>query len=216
MRFLIPVLAFAVLVFASSEISGTSSGSGFVFPETDDVIDTYAYDPDTVCSTIPASFNDYRVVDDFLHDQPVSIGSFTYWGVSTASAPSELELMYFEDNAGVPGDEVFQTSYSVSSQATGYTYGMYSVYVAVMTLPTSLFIPANTTAWLGFHRVGDNWYTALGPAVVGSEAYRTQGAGYNWVPVSSNPDIGAADLFKIIEGTVSLERSTWAGIKHLF
>ncbi len=212
MRFLMPVLALAVIAFAAPQISGTSSGSGVFIPETDDIFDSYVYDA-TVCSSIPASFGDYRVVDDFQNSSDVTIGSFIYWGLTTGAVPTSLNLMCFENNAGMPGTEVFQTSYPITTGPSGFLYAGYTVYTTTMV--ASVPVPANTPHWFGFHRPDANtWYVGIGPIVTGFEAHRTLAAGYAWQPMSSS--IQAADLFKVIEGTVSLDRSTWAGIKNLF
>jgi len=211
MKFLVLVFVIAGVAFASSSLSGTSAGSGIWFPETDDVLDTYAYGDD-VCGTIPASFGDYRVVDDFQTAKGATISSFTYWGLSTGAIPTSLNLMQFADDSGAPGTEVFQTDYSIVSTNSGFTYAGYVVYKCDMAVSLPL---ATGTYWFGFHRPGaTNWYVGIGPTVTGYEAYRTLAAGYVWEAISVS--IEAADLFKIVEGATALERTTWGSIKNLF
>lgn len=212
MKFLILAVV-AGLAFGSADLSGVSTGIGTQFPETDDYIDSYAYDA-TVCSSIPASFGDYRVVDDFT---PVVDGAdivkFIYWGLSTATTPTSLNLMWFADASGTPGTEVSQTPYSITTGASGFEYAGYTVWTTEMVVNIT---GVEGTNWFGFHRpTADTWYVGIGPIVTGYEAHRTLAAGYAWQPMSSS--IEAADLFKIIEGTVTaLDRSTWGGIKVLF
>ena len=203
----------AVIAMASPQLRGVTGGSGQFIPETDDQFDSYIYGPDAV-TTIPASFGDYRVVDDFVTASPVEITSFVYWGVTTGSVPTALNIMCFENNAGVPGTEVFQTSNPITTANSGYTFAGYIVWQATMAV--SIDVPTGTR-WFGFHRPeATNWYVGLGTNVTNSEAYRTTVAGYSWVPVSSDPAIGEADLYKIIQGNTALTRDTWAGIKNLF
>jgi hypothetical protein len=212
-KYLALILLVSVAAMASPSLRGVSEGSGSFFPETDDTFDSYVYDT-SVCSSIPASFGDYRVVDDFVYAAgDVTISSFIYWGLTTAAVPTTLNLMCFENNAGMPGTELFQTSNAVTTAASGFTYAGYTVYVT--TMPVSVDVPINTTRWFGFHRPDSNtWYVGIGPVVTGFEAHRTEAAGYSWAPMSSS--IAAADLYKVVTGTVSLERTTWAGVKSLF
>ena len=90
------------------------------------------------------------------------------------------------------------------------------IYIAVIDLTSDEpVVPIGTTMWLGSHRNdGSNWYPLFGTIVTGSEAYRTVAAGWAWAPLSSS--LVAGDLFKVIDGTVSLNRTTWAGIKNMF
>jgi hypothetical protein len=212
-KYLALLLLISVAAMASPSLRGVSEGFGS-FPETDDTFDSYVYGED-VCSTIPASFGDYRVVDDFVVSANLTVQSFVYWGVTTSSAPTTLNIMAFQDNSGVPGTEIFQTSNPVTTVASGFTFAGYTVWTTTMNVSIDM---TPGTYWLGFHRPdATNWYVGLGTTVTGSEAYRTTVAGYSWVPCSSDPTIGPADLFKVISGEyTSLTRSTWAGVKSLF
>lgn len=213
MKYLALCLVLSFAVMASPQLRGVSEGTGSFFPETDDTFDSYVYGPD-VCTTIPASFGDYRVVDDFVTAVDVTFGSFVYWGVTTAAVPTTLNIMCFENNAGVPGTEVFQTNNPITTAASGFTFAGYTVWTSTMNVS---FAMSAGTRWFGFHRPdANNWYVGLGTTVTGSQAYRTTVAGYAWVPVSTDPAIGPADLFKVISGTTALTRTTWAGVKVLF
>jgi hypothetical protein len=214
MKYLLTLLFVAGLAVASSpELTGQLSGTGFGFPGTDDYLETYAYNAASALQTIPASFTDYRVVDDFVPAAGVNVTKWTNWFVTTAATPTTLNLMCFANNAGTPGTEVYQTPHAVTCVNSGFLFGSYVIYKAEMVLSQAF---TAGTWWVGMHRVdGNNWYPNLGTVVTGSQAYRTQAAGYTWEPCSSS--IGAADVFKIVEGIVtSLDRTTWGGIKNLF
>jgi hypothetical protein len=212
MKFYVLMLLVAGFAVAQPEISGSFGGGGGGYPGTDDILDTYTYGS-TVLSNIPASFTDYRVVDDFTPALGGSFTKFSYWYVTTAANPTALELMYFPDAAGVPsGTPGFQTSYAVTTSNSGFLFGSYAVWYAQMNV--SLPFTAGKQ-WYGFHRNdGNNWYVAVGTVVTNVQAYRTLAAGYAWEPCSSS--IGACDMFKLIEGATALGRDTWAGIKTQF
>ncbi len=219
MKFLVVLLAVAALGFASDTLTGHSGGVGYALPETDDTLDTYAYNDGEVFSSIPASFTDYAVVDDYTAavDADAILETYTCWAVTTASAPTALELLVVEDASGAPsGAPVSQVSYTTAAASSGFTFGSYDVLIAVMDLTSDEpVIPIGTTMWLGSHRNdGSNWYPACGTTVTGSEAYRTVAAGWAWQTISASLQSG--DLFKVIDGTVSLNRTTWAGIKNMF
>ena len=217
MKYLLTLLFVAGLAVASAppELSGALSGTGFGFPGTDDYLETYAYNAASGCTTIPASFTDYRVVDDFVRTSAVNVTKWTNWFVTTASTPANLNLMCFANNAGAPGTEVYQTPHAVTCVNSGFLFGSYVIYKAEMVL-TQAFTAG--TWWVGMHRVdGSSWYPNLGTVLTGSQAYRTVAAGYAWQTVGTDPAIGPADVFKIVEGVVtSLDRTTWGGIKNLF
>ncbi len=212
--FAIVGMAFASSTLDSPTMEGVSGGEGGYFPGTDDYFESYIYDA-TVCSSIPASANDYRVVDDFQPTVDVTMTQFSYYGITTGATPSALELMYFANNAGAPGDEVSQTSYPVTTTNTGFTFAGYIVWKADMVVDLDL---SAGIYWFGFHRNdgGDNWFVGIGPCITGYEAYRTLAAGYTWAPMSAS--IQGADLFKELQGTPqgALLQSTWAGIKTQF
>ncbi len=81
MRFYIILLAIVAMAFASSTITGELSGSAtFILPATDNLLDSYAFDPGTAfAASIPASFTDYAVVDDFTAGSGASIDTYTCW-----------------------------------------------------------------------------------------------------------------------------------------
>mgnify|MGYP001179296563 CR=1 FL=1 len=212
MKLFVVLLAVAGLAFASGTISGRPGGEcGFVIPETDDIIDSYAFNQAEQMGTIGASFDDYATIDDF--DYATTLNSYTCWAVTTGSTPTALELLVVEDASGVPsGAPTSQTSYSVTPVNSGYTYGSYPIWIAEIVTTDN---PTVDNVWLGSHRAdGVSWYPVGGLTVTGSEGYRTQAAGWSWEPFSGSLEAG--DLFKIVDGTSSLSRSTWAGIKNMF
>jgi hypothetical protein len=210
----IPILLFVVglAVADPPELTGEPGGTGFGFPATDWILDTYAYSQSSSCTTIPASFTDYRVVDDFVRTSSCYVTGITNWFVTVHYTPTSLNIMCFANDDGMPGTEIFQTPHAVACSNSGYMFSSYIIYIAEMPL-SQAFSPG--TRWIGMHRVdGSSWYVMVGTILTGSEAFRTVAAGYSWEPCSSS--IGAVDIFKIIEGSTALDRSTWGGIKNLF
>jgi hypothetical protein len=213
MKLFVVLLAVAGLAFASGTFSGRPGGTGgYWLPETDDLLDSYAYSVAEQMSTIGASFDDYAVIDDF----PMSaiITKYTCWGVTTGAAPTTLDLLVVADDGGVPtGAPLSQNSYPTSCGNSGFTYGGYTIWVAEMTIADEVV----DNNWLGSHRTdGGNWYPVGGITITGAEGHRTTAAGWAWQSFTAS-GIPAGDLFKVIEGTLnSLERNTWAGIKNMF
>jgi hypothetical protein len=224
MKFLLVLLAVAVAGFASDAvITGHPGGAGYPLPEFDDVLDSYAYNDTTAFSTsLPASFGDYALIDDFSEvtlDADASIATYSCWGVTTASPATALEILVVADSSGVPtGAPISQTSYTAASGNSGFTFGSYPIYLSIVDLSSSpVAVPYGTTVWIGAIRAdGSNWYPSCGTTVRGSEAYRTVAAGWSWEAISGS--IEAGDIFRVIEGTpgTSLSRTTWAGIKNMF
>lgn len=222
-------MIFQLLIFlvignasASGSISGHpgGAGGGFVFPETDYYYDSYAYNQSEQMSTIGASFDDYAAIDDFTWgvDGTVYLGGYTCWGVTTGSAPTSLELLVVGDASGTPdGAPISQDSYPVTCVNSGYTFGGYIIWVAVMDLSSNPEVA--TPVWLGSHRAdGVSWYPLGGTTVTGSEGYRTLAAGWSWEPFSVSLEAG--DLFKVIADYCwwppAIARTTWAGVKSSF
>lgn len=220
MKLFAVLLAVTGFAFASATFSGHGGGmgGGAVYPETDDLLDSYAYNEAEQMSTIGASFGDYAAIDDFTYSpgNDITLTNYVGWGVTTASTPSALNLLVVEDDGGVPTGAPDITSYSISAGNTGYTYGGYTIWMVEFDLSSTPVV--DDPVWLGHHREGaDSWYPIGGTTVTGSEGYRTTEAGWNWIPFTGGPDpLEAGDLFKVIEGTVSLQRNTWAGIKNMF
>ena len=217
MKFFAILLAVAGMAFASGTLTGSAGGTGggFTRPGTDDILDSYAYNQAEQMGTIGASFTDYAIIDDYYGGN-ANMDSYTCWGVTTASVPTDLELMIVADASGVPsGAPISQDSYSVTTVNSGYTYGSYPIWIATFDF-TSSPVYIDSPTWLGSHRNdGSSWYPIAGLTVTNSEGYRTLGAGWAWEPFSNSLEAG--DLFKIIEGEpTSLSRDTWAGIKNMF
>ena len=214
MKLFAVLVLMACVAFASDTLRGEPGGVGYALPATDAVYDSYAYNADEVFSTIPASFGDYAVVDDFGYTGAY-IRSYTCWAVTTASPPTELELLVIADDSGPEGAPILQTTYPCAAWNSGFTFAGYTVWVTHLDMSMD---PLTTydTVWLGTHRNdGGSWYPACGTTVNGMEGYRTTSAGWAWAPLSSS--IQAGDLFKIVrDQTVALERITWAEIKNMF
>ena len=202
------------ITLASGTLRGEPGGVGYALPATDAVIDSYAYNTDDMFTSIPASFGDYAVVDDFGYTEAY-VRSYTCWAVTTASPPTELELLVVPDDSGPDGAPIFQTSYPCVTWDTGFTFYSYPVWITHLDMSMDPLITYDTV-WLGTHRNdGGSWYPACGTTVSGIEGHRTTSAGWDWAPLSSSLQTG--DLFKIVsDQTVALERTTWAGIKSGF
>lgn len=220
MKLIAVLLAITGFAFASVTFSGHGGGpgGGAVYPETDDLLDSYAYSQAEQMSTVASSFGETAAIDDFTYagDADVTITGYVVWGVTTTSVPSALNLLVVEDDGGLPTGAPTFTSYPINTGNTGYTYGGYTIWMVEFDLSDNpeVVIPV----WLGHHREGaDSWYPLGGTTVTGSEGYRTTEAGWNWIPFSGGPEpLPSGDLFKVIEGTVSLQRNTWASIKNMF
>jgi|GEM_PF-1894088 len=219
MRTLAVLLAAAAAALCSSTLSGELRGRGGLdLPETDMILDSYIFTPGEQMDTVPASFGDYAVIDDFTYgtDAQAELYLYTTWGVTTsASSPLEMALLVVDDYMGVPqGEPISQESYPVDISYTGYMYYGYPVWQAEMDL-SYYWVEVSTPVWLGPQRTdGKNWYVLGGVTVSGSEGYRTLEAGWDWQPFSES--IPTGDIFKLIEGySYALQRTTWGGIKAL-
>ncbi|MCD4707047.1 MAG: hypothetical protein K8S62_04835 [Candidatus Sabulitectum sp.] len=212
------IFVVAGMAFAFDSFPGESSGVGYLLPGTDDVFDSYAYKESEVFSSVPAAYSEFAVCDDFTAtgSGDVIIDTYTSWGFTTGSNPAELELLVIADNSGPDGAPVSQTSYPCTLYDSGFTYAGYTVWVTVMDLSSDpAVVMSGETVWFGHHRNdGGTWAAGCGTTVTGSEGYRTVASGWAWAPFSESLESG--DIFKIVEGSTSLERSTWAGIKNMF
>lgn len=112
MKLVFVLLALAALAFASGTITGQAGGvADYAPPATDSTLDSYAYNAAEQMSTIGASFDDYAAVDDY-NGISSSIDTYTAWGVTTASAPTALEIMVVADDSGgttVSGSKAYRT-----------------------------------------------------------------------------------------------------------
>lgn len=215
--FILTVVAGIAVASSPGTLRGEPGGFGNALLGTDWYYDTYAYDSGTVLSSIPASFSDYAVIDDYngLNCFPEH---YICWAVTTASNPSSLELLLVEDVSGAPSGSPFsQESYPCTVLNSGFTFGSYTVWITELDLPNEDWLFLESPVWLGSHRNdGNSWYPACGTTVSGSEGYRTVAAGWAWSPFSETIETG--DLFKIIDGSPppAINRNTWAGIKSEF
>lgn len=217
MKSFVFLCAFAAMVFAADDtLTGQAVGTGYSLPGNDDSYDSYAYNNDEILSSIPASFTDYAVVDDFVHSGFTYIETYTTWGVTTGAAPTALEVLVVTDSSGPDGAPVSMNSYPCTATDSGFTFAGYTVWLVSIDLYSiPITIPSGLTVWLGTHRNdGVTWYPACGATVTGMEAYRTVAAGWAWEPISASIESG--DLFKVLVLWTALERSTWASIKNSF
>ena len=218
MRLFTLALVLTAVAFATGTLSGEVTGSAsYTLPETDDLLDSYVFNEDELFSTIPAAFDDYVVVDDYTASSGESvIGYYRCWGLTTSSNPTELELFAVEDASGPSGAPFSMTSYPCVIINSGFIFAGYTVWMAEMDLSSyPILVFGGTTIWLGSHRNdGNTWYSACGTTVTGMNAHRTLAAGWAWHDIADS--IEAGDLFKTLEDYVSLERTTWAGVKSSF
>lgn len=217
MRLLLVLFAVVAISFASGTLRGAPGGeASYTLPETDDLLDSYAYVAAEQMSTIGASFGDYAACDDY-NGPHAYLETYTTWGVTTGAVPTELEVLIVPDDAGAPSASgpSSQVAYPTTFGDTGFTYGSYPIWIAVIDLSAA---PVEIDAtWIGPHRNdGVSWYPIGGTTVTGSEAYRTLVAGWAWEPFSQS--LVAGDLFKVLDGELynALDRNTWAGIKSMF
>jgi len=215
--FVLAVAAGITVASPPGTLRGEPGGVGYPLPATDYYHDSYACAAAEQMSSIGASFTNYAVCDDYNGVQ-VLLTTYTTWGVTTGTTPTELEIMIIPDDSGVPSASgpSSQVSYPATLTDTGMTYGSYAIWLAVIDL-SAASVEIDSPVWIGPHRAdGVSWYPIGGTTVTGSEAYRTVAAGWAWAPFSGS--LVAGDLFKILEGSPysALERNTWAGIKNMF
>jgi hypothetical protein len=170
-------------------------------------------------STAFAVFGDYWVADDLTKAFMATVEKVTYWSLTTGGLPSSI-LVYFMDD-GAPGPGVMLWSESISGgdlvfTNSGVTFAGYPIYITEMDLPNTDYFVINpgVTYWTGFQRDdGTSLYAIMDYEVTGTECYRDLGSG--WVP-GSTTGYDPTDLFRIIEGTIALDRDTWGALKTLF
>jgi hypothetical protein len=216
---LIPVfvILLAASAGASPNIEGHWEGTITPWPATDDIIDSNPLSG-SMYSTAYAVFGDYWVADDLLVTFTATVETVTYWSLTTGTLPISM-LVYFLDD-GAPGPGVVLWSEMISGgdlifNNTGISFAGYPIYLTIMILPNTDYfaVSPGVTYWTGFHRDdGVNLYVILDTEVNGSECYRDIGSG--WVPGSST-GYDPTDLFRIIEGTIALDRTTWGMVKTL-
>ena len=219
MKLLVVLLVIVAMSFASSTMRGEFEGTPNPMPGTDDVVDTNAYDAATAFDTAYAIFTDFWVADDFTPPADYTIEILTLWDLSTGAMPTSVDAYIWADDAPGPGAELWTDAVSggdLVHNATGVTFAGYMIYMTVASLPNTDYFTAlsGTTYWTTFQRTdGTNFYCIQDTGVTGTECYRDIGSG--WVP-GSTTGYPATDMFRIIEGTLPLDRDTWGTIKALF
>jgi len=204
---------------ASSSIEGHWEGSYTPWPATDDIIDSNPLTPGSMYSTAYAVFGNYWVVDDLTVAFMATVEKVTYWSLSTGGLPSSINVYFLDDAAPGPGVVLWSESVSGGDLVftnSGITFAGYPIYITAIDLPNTDYFVVNpgVTYWTGFHRDdGTNLYVILDIEVNGTECYRDIGSG--WVPGSST-GYDPTDLFRVIEGTIALDRDTWGALKALF
>ena len=92
MKYAIAAFLVTGLAAASGTLTGYAGGSytGLVFPASDNLLDSYAYDPSQILTTWPASYNDNAVVDDIppIPFPSIDITAYSCWSVTTGSVPA--------------------------------------------------------------------------------------------------------------------------------
>ncbi len=219
MKLLVVLLVVVAMSFASSTMRGEFEGMPNPLPGTDDIVDTNAYDAAHAFNTAFAIFTDYWVADDFTPSNDYSIEILTLWDLSTGAMPTSVDAYFWEDAPPGPGTELWNGTVSggdLVHNATGITFAGYMIYMTVAALPNTDYFMATSgvTYWTTFQRTdGTNLYCIQDDEVEGTESYRDIGSG--WVP-GSTTGYPATDMFRIIEGTLALDRDTWGTIKTLF
>ncbi len=207
------------IVVARPVWEGHVEGVHIPLPETDFVFDTNAYDPAHVYSNAFGNFGNYWIADDFTPSYSGQITVLTFWTVSTTTNPTGLEATIYGDGYPGPGTILWQNLVSDIIWAnSGVTFAGYPIYICFIDLPNLDYpnIWAGTTYWVTAHREdGENLYAIVDDEVSGSESYRILAGGGDWVPGSST-GYDPVDMFRIIEGTVALDRATWGMVKTLF
>ena len=206
------------LILADSSMEGHFEGTPYPLPCSDLLVDTNAYDPEHAYSTAFAIFTDYWVADDFTPAIDEGIESLTFWDLSTGSMPTSVDAYFWADASPGPGTELWHETVSgtnLTHANSGVTFAGYIVYVTVAELPLPHFQTyGGVTYWTTIQRTdGTNFYCILDDEVAGTECYRDIGSG--WVTGTST-GYDPTDMFRIIWGTVALERDTWGSIKTVF
>jgi len=216
---LVCLIIFVSLILANSSIEGHFEGTPDPMPGTDDVIDSNPYDPAHASSTAFAIYTNYWTADDFTPAYDNSVASLTFWDLSTGTMPTSVDAYFWADLPPGPGAELWTGTVSgtnLTHTYIGVTFAGYPIYMTVADLPNIDYfsVTGGTTYWTTIQRTdGTNFYCILDDEVSGYECYRDIGSG--WMP-SSAPGGSPVDMFRIIEGTVPLERDTWGSIKMQF
>ena len=218
MKLFVVLLVVVAMSFASSTMRGQFEGTPNPLPSTDDIVDSNPYDAAHQFSTAFAIFTDYWVADDFTPTGDYDIECLTFWDLSTGAMPTSVDAYFWADGTG-PGTELWNGTVSggdLVHNNSGVTFAGYIVYITIATLPNTDYFTAEsgTTYWTTIQRTdGVNFYCILDDEVAGTECYRDIGSG--WVP-GSTTGYAATDMFRIIEGSLPLDRDTWGTIKALF
>jgi hypothetical protein len=209
-------MALVSLILANSSMEGHFEGTPNPLPSTDDIIDSNPYDPAHQCSTAWAIYTYYWTADDFTPAYDNSVASLTFWDLSTSTMPTSVEAYFWADAPPGPGTELWHETVSGADlihSNSGVTFAGYVIYITVVNLPNTDYfsVTGGMTYWTTIQRIGGlNLYCILDDEIRGMECYRDIGSG--WMPGSA-PGGSGADMFRIIEGTVPLDRDTWGSIK---
>ena len=217
---LVCLIIFVSLILANSSIEGHVEGTPNPFPGTDDVVDSNPYDPAHQFPTAFAIYGDYWVADDFTPASNCTIEILTFWDLSPGTMPTSVDAYFWADLPPGPGTELWHETVSGADLIhtnSGVTFAGYVIYITVANLPNTDYFEATsgTTYWTTIQRAwGTSFYCILDDEIRGSVCYRDIGSG--WFPSSSSPGPALVDMFRIIEGTVPLDRDTWGVIKTSF
>lgn len=198
-----------------SDIHGSYSG----YIGTDDVIDSYALDAASLHTSAFANFHatgqtyPYITADDFEITVDAHIAVITYW--TTGSDPSTCDVFLYADAAPGPGAELQATTATIVSNATTVPWGSGFIHEAVLTLADHILFDVGTVYWIAPLRqgTGTTWYLNVGTVVSGTDCYLQYGGVWGPWTAQGQP---ATDMFRILDGSTSLERTTWGSIKNLF
>lgn len=216
---LVCLVILASILLANPWMEGHFEGTPYPLPGTDDVIDSNPFDPAHLVSTALAIYGNYWVADDFTPAYDNSVASLTFWDLSTGTMPTSVDAYFWADLPPGPGAELWNGTISgtnLTHTYIGVTFGGYPIYMTVADLPNTDYfsVTGGTTYWTTIQRTdGTNFYCLLDDEVTGMCIFYNHGSG--WFGIYTIV-YTVVDMFRIIEGTVALERETWGAIKTQF
>jgi hypothetical protein len=218
------VVLVCVAAFAVPAVAAGHATASIASPSTDDVIDTNAFNAAHLYGEPFGVYTVYWTADDFTASSNVEISKLTYWVVTSAAAPTSIDIVFWDDAAPGPGNEL--ASYSVSGSdltlaLTGITVSGYPVYILEANLPTGdyFFAFGGLTYWTTLQRTsGGDLFAVMDDQVRDTECYRITSSGGPWVAGSTVGGNPPTDMFRIIEGQAAsaFQESTWGAIKAGF
>ena len=222
MKLLVLCLTLCVaLVFA-----GDASELGTLHPwesgtVTDDIMFSQTYSFASLLNGLRHNIAGGGIADDFILSSDASIQNVQFWIVYTSgSAPTSYDLVFSEDT----GDSDPNTATTVWSENvpctvidTGDTNWGYIIWEVNCAIPMDAYalLSAGPRYWLEivFHNPDPADYVLVEAPVYGELCF-TGGGPEVWARCDTWTD--PCDMYFVLDGVVSLDRSTWADIKTIF